>query len=303
MSAGDTIQYFVVAQDTVVPPNVSINSGTFNAQPASVALTATAFPITGTINSYQIQNSISGTKTVCASGCDFATITLAVAALNSSLITGNVTFNLTDATYPSETFPITINANSGSNGVNGNVLIKPTGVTTITGSNATTIFDLNGCTFVTIDGSNSGGLSPSGDLTISNTNTSGATIQFINAASNNVVQRATLKGVSTSASNGIVFFSTTASGTVGCSNNTVKNNTITGGATATVNGVYMLGTSGILGDANTVTGNTVNDFSAAGLYESITIRTRCSARTPSSKLRRKRRLHFRALWSTSLRLR
>ena len=58
VAIGDVIQYFVVAQDNAGPPNVGINSGTFNATPASVALTTTAFPITGTINSYNIASAV-----------------------------------------------------------------------------------------------------------------------------------------------------------------------------------------------------------------------------------------------------
>src|SRR5262249_5627712 len=45
VATGDTIQYLVVAQDLArVAPNVGINSGVFAAQPASVALSAAAFP-------------------------------------------------------------------------------------------------------------------------------------------------------------------------------------------------------------------------------------------------------------------
>ena len=54
VAVGDVIQYFVVAQDLAGTPNVGINSGTFAAQPASVALTAAAFPLTGTIRNYTI---------------------------------------------------------------------------------------------------------------------------------------------------------------------------------------------------------------------------------------------------------
>ena len=54
ISVGDTLQYFVVAQDLAAIPNVTINSGTFASQPSSVALTAAAFPIGGFINSYII---------------------------------------------------------------------------------------------------------------------------------------------------------------------------------------------------------------------------------------------------------
>lgn len=54
VAAGQSVQYFVVAQDLVTTPNISINSGTFTATQTSVALTAAAFPIGGTINQYQI---------------------------------------------------------------------------------------------------------------------------------------------------------------------------------------------------------------------------------------------------------
>src|SRR5204862_5139908 len=93
---GDTVQYFVVAQDTATPVNVGINSGTFAATPASVALTATAFPIGGSIYSYQLQGSISGTFDV-GTGRTYTTITAAVTDLNSTVIVGPVTFLLYDA--------------------------------------------------------------------------------------------------------------------------------------------------------------------------------------------------------------
>ena len=54
IAEGDTIEYFVVAQDKYIPPFVAINSGTFAASPSSVALTSAAFPISGTINSFAI---------------------------------------------------------------------------------------------------------------------------------------------------------------------------------------------------------------------------------------------------------
>ncbi len=48
---GDTIKYFVVAQDLSTPVHVGLNSGTFAAPPGGVALTAAAFPVTGLVNS------------------------------------------------------------------------------------------------------------------------------------------------------------------------------------------------------------------------------------------------------------
>ncbi len=54
VSYGDSVQYFVTAQDVYFIPNISINSGIFAAVPSSVNLTGTAFPVSGTINSYKI---------------------------------------------------------------------------------------------------------------------------------------------------------------------------------------------------------------------------------------------------------
>ncbi len=59
------IQYFVVAQDLSGTPLVGINSGTFAATPSSVALTAAAFPITGSIRQYTIVGApLSGDYTI-----------------------------------------------------------------------------------------------------------------------------------------------------------------------------------------------------------------------------------------------
>ena len=69
VAAGDIIQYFVVAQDVAAAVYVGINNGTFAAAPVSVALTAAAFPLTGTINSYTIPTGgLSGTVTIGAAG-------------------------------------------------------------------------------------------------------------------------------------------------------------------------------------------------------------------------------------------
>ena len=118
----DIVSYYVVAQDIAPTPNVGANPSTgasgFTFDPPAVS---TPPP---TPNSYTIvPPPISGGKTV-GSGGDYVTLSAAVAALNGSTITGPVTFSLTDASYPAETFPITINANTGSSATN-TVTIKP----------------------------------------------------------------------------------------------------------------------------------------------------------------------------------
>jgi hypothetical protein len=161
----DIIQYFVVAQDTV---------GNLGSNPAgATGATVNTIVFAGTPNSYTIVPAISGNKNVGIGG-DFATITAAVAAINGSEVSGPVTLTLTDATYPTETFPLTINANSGSNSTN-TVTIQPApGVSpAITGSSTSCLLILNGADWVTVNGSNGGGV-PAGtsrDTTFTNTST------------------------------------------------------------------------------------------------------------------------------------
>ena len=59
----------------------------------------------------------------------YTTLTAAVAAYNASCLIRAVLFSLTDANYPSETFQITINANTSANATN-TLTIKPTQAST-----------------------------------------------------------------------------------------------------------------------------------------------------------------------------
>ncbi len=167
---GDVISYYIVAQDNAGTPNIgafpSVGAAGFTANPAAAATPPT------TPNTYTSSTTLSGTYTVGAGGA-YPTLTAAVAALNTSCISGTVTLSLTDATYAAETFPITINSLLGS----GSLIIKPTGTTTISGSSATALLLINGADNVTIDGSSStteNSLCPltsaSRNLTFTNTN-------------------------------------------------------------------------------------------------------------------------------------
>ena len=117
-----------------------------------------------------------GTYTVCPSGCNYATLTAAMGDLSGKIIIGPVLYSLT-STYDSstETLPIVVPANGGSNATN-TITIKPgSGATpTISGSSASSIIELAGADYVTIDGSNTNGGSTR-DLTIQNTNSASNT--------------------------------------------------------------------------------------------------------------------------------
>lgn len=164
LAGGDVVQYYVIAQDVATTPNIGSNPSGVTATNVNTVSVHPASP-----NSFTISTSLSGTYAVGA-GQTYTTLTAAVAAYNTSCLTGPVVFQLTDATYPGETFPIVISSNPDASVVNTLTINPAAGVTaTITGSNATAIIKPNGADYVTIDGSNNG--TTSRDLTFENTNT------------------------------------------------------------------------------------------------------------------------------------
>ncbi|HEV7646032.1 MAG TPA: Calx-beta domain-containing protein [Pyrinomonadaceae bacterium] len=168
------------------------------------------------------------------SGGDYATLTAAITAVNGGVLSGPVVLNLTDATYPSETFPLTINANPGSSATN-TITIKPAaGVSpVIFGSASSCIIKLSGADYVTIDGSNNG--SSSRDLSITNnsTNNNSAAVCFSSlgagaGATNDTIKNTVLRaGALINTSFGVVLAGNT-NGVSGADNDsiTIQNNDI-----------------------------------------------------------------------------
>ncbi|MFY7883275.1 MAG: hypothetical protein ACOVOV_00370, partial [Dolichospermum sp.] len=150
--SGNTVSYYIVAQDAAGTPNVgafpSLGTSGFTASPP-----ASTTPPT-TPSSYGVGNSLNGIYTVGVAGA-YTTLTSAVSAYNTGCLAGPVTFNLIDATYPSETYPITINHINDAN-ITNFLTIKPNTTATISGSISSTLIALNGADYVTIDGSNNG---------------------------------------------------------------------------------------------------------------------------------------------------
>ncbi len=248
----------------------------------SSSITSLGFFAIGTLTGAP---TISGTQNV-GTGQTFTNLTSAVAAYNTRVQTGPVTFLLTDSAYttrggdPSpdatgETFPITINANPGASSTN-TVTIKPAPATTVAinpiAASPTAIFILNGADWVTIDGSNTVG-GTSRDLTLANISTStssaviwGQTIGTTDPATNNTIKNVNITGnASTTTIVGIGFGSSTISATsVGTrnDNNRVENNNIT----AVQFGVYSQGASAVIKNVGTViTGNQIGGAGASGL--------------------------------------
>ncbi len=183
-------------------------------------------------NSFRSAACLSGTYTV-GVGQVYTTLTAAISAYNTCL-SGPVIFELTDASYPSEIFPIIINANGNANAAN-TLTIKPaSGVsTTISGSSTSSIIKLNGADYIIIDGSNNG--TTTRNLTFGNLNNSpsSAVLWVCSAAAsdgatNNTIKNCVVTGqASTSTLAAIVSSSgTTIGGTAEAanSNNTYRNN-------------------------------------------------------------------------------
>lgn len=306
LSGGDTVQYFIVAQDLATSPNIGITNGSFAAVPTSVILTSAAFPISGTLTNYSIPaTSFSGNITIGATGT-FTSITGAnglFAAINNGGLSGNLNVSILDAAV----------AEDGSNALNPvtygctgtySISIKPfSGVTTVlSGSSAGAIIKLNGARFVTIDGANSNGGSTQ-NLTITNTNTSTtsavvwlASTAAGDSASNNVVKNCIIKGnASTTTFGGIICSGSTIGGSAekGNSSNVFQNNAISlaqygvaiagastvqnsnsiinnsiGNATEAIGfrGIFISNENGTIISGNTIQNIVTSTSAAAGIY-------------------------------------
>jgi hypothetical protein len=133
----------------------------------------------------------------------------------------------------------------------------------ITGNLAAPLIDLNGADHVTIDGRVEA-TGTSTDLLIANTNFSSiagtSTIRFISDAKSNIVQYCTLKGSTTSATDGIILFSTGT--TDGNDGNTIDNNNITssGDVNRPVNAIFSAGTAAKTNSGNAISYNNIYDF-------------------------------------------
>ena len=160
----------------------------------------------------------------------YATITAAISDLNTRGVDGPVTFLLDDPSYTTgETFPIVVNVtNTNVPTATNTVTLKPnTGVTSTISGSASSILNLYGADYFTLDGSNNG--TTSKNLTVENTSV-----------------------VTTS----IVIWNGSASATNGATYNTFKNLIVKGsGATTTFTGIVSSSGSTVGGVAEAANSN------------------------------------------------
>jgi len=275
VAVGDTIQYYVAAQDSAATPNVITNpvagAGGFTANPPAAATPPT------TPNSYLISVAFTGIKTVCAVGCDFTTLTGATGifkALNDGVFTGNVDIQIAGDLVVGEDGTNGLNVLSEQPaGSNFTVRLYPTGVArSITGAFNGALIRMNGASRVTIDGS-LGGVGTDRSLTITNTSVTTPSVILFGSVGTTPVANDTLKNCvvinGANISSAVVISDATVLGNAGLfSNITIQNNDV---QKAFV-GVFATGGTTPQGGSNlTYTQNTLNTSGAnairnVGLY-------------------------------------
>jgi len=191
----------------------------------------------------------------------FATVSDAVTSLNINGSSAAVRFLLLDATYASETLPITINYATASS-VN-TLTIQPNSSVTssITGASAANAVFRILSSYVTIQGSNNGTVTR--DLTITNTSITTPSVVLVGSTGVTPITNVSLKncnivnGVNTSTA--VVVSDAAVAGTAGYFNNiTIQNNSIR----KAYMGIYNIAVVG----AGNGTGLSINanDFSTSG---------------------------------------
>jgi len=232
VAIGDNIQYFVVAQDLATVPNVAINSGTFSATPATVALTGAAFPVGGTINSFNFVLGIPGGLVTIGATGTYPSLTGPLglfADLNARGLAGNLIANIIDASL-TETGANSLNQMGYDCSGPYTLTIKPNAAgTTITGAlNSAALIKIKSSNVI-IDGSSNG--TNSRDLTITNTSITDPAVVLFGSTGSTAVVNSTLKnsiiinGINTYSA--ILVSDGTVIGNPGLFNNiTIENNDI-----------------------------------------------------------------------------
>jgi hypothetical protein len=266
---GDTVQYYVAAQDMVGNVSVSPAAGAsgFTANPPAAATPPTA------PNGYLISMALSGSYNVGSSETRTSLTNPGgiFEFINNNVLSGDVTIEIT-SDLATESGAVALNqfAEDGAGGYT--LTIKPTGgprvITGVGTAASTAVIKLNGADRVTIDGSVGGGTDQSLSITNTNTQSSSAVIWIAsasaaNGATNNTVKNTILSGqAGTTTAVGILSGSGTTYGSAAeapNSDNTIRNNLIF----RAQNALFLLGGSTNPDPGWLVTGNVFGSTTAA----------------------------------------
>ena len=270
---GQTVQYFIVAQDLNGTPIVGNSSGIFTLKPASVALTAANFPMNGTLNSYVVTtNNYSGIIQV-GTGQTITSITNANGLfdrLNRGLLTGNLTVQITSDLL-TETNGISLKKYTEKGTGNYTVTVVPDGPTAhlIQGTSNPAVIILDGAQRFIIDGSFGG----SGRYLTFRNSTLNAAVSFLGGSQHDTVRNCILEtnningsgvgngGVINITTPGSPLTTNTGNGYLAIMNNEIRDRSDVAGFNQY--GVLCLGGGGIpqyYNHDNTISGNDIHDF-------------------------------------------
>ncbi len=265
VSTGDSVFYYMVAQDTWSPPNVSAypsgGAAGFSPDPPACS-TPPVVP-----SAYKVSVPMSGTITV---GPGFAISSLTGPAglfqtIQSNILVGDLVAVISgDLTEPG-TYALTPWQESGSGSYT--LTIRPDGTAErlISGSTSTGMIRIDGADRVIFDGRSGG----SGRyLRIRNTHASAAaTIHFLNGACHDTVRNCFIEGASTVSTSGVVLFGT-STGTTGNTHNGIVGSVIRDRSDAAGIPIICINSTGTSGKNNefiTLSGNEIFNFGQYGL--------------------------------------
>lgn len=257
---GDTLQYFVVAQDNEIIPNFGAYVATFTVEPTNVDLTAANFPVTGSIKQFKFVASINGTILV-GQGNPFNCLTCAgdtsvFKYINNNVLTGNLELVITSNL--SETGVTALNQIVEEGSGSYTVTIRPQADVpdTIKGSYAGALIRLNGADRVIFDGRFAG---EGHYLTFANTATSGSVFSLISlgaglGATNNTIRNCNMYMGGNALGTYGISVGGTSTGTAGSNNH--NNSILYNNISKVYVGIYAQGNvvPGLMDNLN-VTGN------------------------------------------------
>ncbi len=262
---GNVVSYYIVAQDNVGTPNVSV-SPSAGASGLTANPPAASTPPT-TPNTYTIVLPMAGTfnipsgtyKSLTDNASGQAGSPGIFQAINNAALSGDITIIIDGDLI--ETGTNALNQFSEEGVGNYHIYINSDGtsrtISQTAGGITNPMISLNGADRVTIDGG------AGKNLTFRNTHATPATakaaIQFINGATSDILTNCTIESNATTTTQGAVLIST------GTNNVTISSNTIheaTAGTTGSpATGIY----SGSSSNTLTITGNSIYNFTGTGI--------------------------------------
>lgn len=262
-AVGDTIQYFIVAQDGA--NNMASGPAAASASASPPVANISARPGAG-VNSFSIVPGIGGTKTV-GSGGDYASLSGAgglFEAINAGVLTGSLGVNIVSDVAEDGTVSLNSWLEEGSGGYT--LTLKPDSATvrTVSGNINGSLITLNGADRVVIDGSFGG---TGRYLTFRNlsTGTSACTLRLANDASSNTVSNCVVEGATKSTTLGVIGFS--AAATTGNNNNLITGCQVRDLSTTSgvPNRLIGVATSSVSSSGNTVSNSELFNFNLQGI--------------------------------------